>query len=87
MGFLSEINELLDIDNVSSDLTITFMPSKGAVVQGYKKLLEITDTKVLVIGNNKRKIEICGLNLEIFSLAPSEIVVHGKVTSVGECYE
>ncbi len=84
---LDEINELLGIDKVSTDLLVTFMPSKGAIVQGYKKLQEITDTKLVVLAKNKRIIQICGTNLEIFSLAPSEIVVHGKVEWVGENYD
>ena len=70
MGFVTEINELLGIDNIKNDLFITFMPSKGAVIQGYKKLLEITESTVVVVGNNKRKIKVTGLGLEIFSLAP-----------------
>lgn len=87
MSFIQEINSLLGIDGITQDVYITFMASKGAVVQGYKKLLEITDTKLVVIGKNKRKIQICGHGLEIFSLAPSEIVVHGKICFVGEIDE
>lgn len=87
MGFVQEINQLLGIDTLANDMYITFMVSKGAVVQGYKKLLEISDTKLVVLGKNKRKLQICGQSLEIFSLAPSEIVIHGKVSFVGELNE
>ncbi len=87
MSFLAEINELLGVSNLNADLFITFVPSKGAIIQGYKKLLEITDNRLIVLGKNKRKIEVLGINLEIFSLAPSEIVVHGKIVQVGELNE
>lgn len=84
MSFLAEINELLNIDGISSDMCVTFMVSKGAVVQGYKKILSITDDKLVVMGKNKRKLAITGSNLEIYSLAKAEIVVRGKVQWVGE---
>lgn len=84
MSFLQEINNLLGIENISSDMCITFMPSKGAVVQGYKKLLEISDERLVIIGKNHRIIFLQGKNLEIYSLAPAEIVVHGKIELVGE---
>ena len=87
MSFLEEINEMLGIDKVTSDLCVTFMPSRGAVVQGYKKLQEIGEERLVVVAKNKRKISVCGKNLEIFSLAPAEIVVHGKVEKVEEFYE
>ena len=87
MSFEQEIKEMLKIDEALSDMYVTFVVSKGAVVQGYKKLLEISDTRLVVLGKNKRKLQICGNNLEIFSLAPSEIVVHGKITLVGEFNE
>lgn len=87
MAFLSEINELLGLDGISEDITITFLPSKGAVVQGYKKLVQITEESLVVEGKNKRRIQIFGKSLEIHSLAPAEIVVHGKIEWVGEKYE
>ena len=87
MSFIEEINQLLNIDGSASDICVTFMPSKGAVLQGYKKLLEIDDEKILIIGKNKRKILVSGINLEISSLAPSELVIKGKVVSVGEYNE
>ena len=84
MSFVEEINNLLGFDASCTDMYVTFVVSKGVVVQGYKKLLEINDTRLVVLGKNKRKLAICGNSLEVFSLAPSEIVVHGKVSSVGE---
>lgn len=87
MSFEQEIKEMLGLDKSISDIYVYVVVSKGAVVQGYKRLLEISDTRLIVLGKNKRKLQICGNNLEIFSLAPSEIVVHGKITMIGEFNE
>lgn len=84
MSFLTEINELLNIDSISSDMCVTFMAGKGAVIEGYKKILNITDDCLVVVGKNKRKICVKGKNLVLHSLASSEIVVHGKIEWVGE---
>ncbi len=87
MSFLTEINEMLGIDHISTDMCITFMIGKGAVVQGYKKILSISDSELIVAGKNKRIIKITGSNLEIFSLACSEIVLHGKIERIEECHD
>ncbi len=87
MSFITEINELLGIDNLNGDVFVTFMPSRGAVVQGYKKLQEIGEERLVVVAKNGRKIAVYGKNIEIFSLAPSEIVIHGKIEKVEEFYE
>lgn len=87
MSFINEINDMLGSSEIAGDLRITFVPSRGAVVQGYKKLQEISEERLVVVAANKRVIELVGKNLEIFSLAPSEIVVHGKVEAVREVYE
>ena len=81
---LSEIFEMLDIDATSGEMRVTFVANKGAVIQGYKKIVNILQDKIVVVGKNKRKIEVVGKYLEIFSLAPSEIVVRGKITGVFE---
>lgn len=82
MSFLSEIYEMLKISGKENDMNVWFMCSKGAVVQGYKKLLKISDQTIVVVGKNKRKIEVCGKFLEIESLAPSELCVSGKIESI-----
>jgi hypothetical protein len=87
MSFFEEINSDLGIFGEHDDICITIVPSRGAIVQGHKKLLKITETSLVVAGKNKRVIEISGKNIEIFSLAASEIVVHGKIDWVGEKYD
>lgn len=86
MSFINEINELLGINN-QNDMCVTFMVNSGAVVQGYKKLIEISDTKLVVVGKNRRKLQISGQQITIVSLAPYEIVIHGKISCVEELHE
>ena len=82
MSFLSEVYEMLNICGKEDDMCITIMASKGAVVQGYKKLLKIGQESIVVVGKNKRKIEVVGKFLQISSLAPSEISISGKIEMV-----
>lgn len=86
MDFIQELDELLNISN-SNDICVTFMVGSGAVVYGYKKLLEISEQNLVVLGKNKRKLKIVGKNLAIKSLAPSEIVIKGKIVCVEELNE
>ena len=87
MGFMKEIYELLNIKEISSDMMITFMVGKGIVIQGHKKLLKISEEQIIILGRNKRQIEIVGKSLEISTLASSELVVIGKIVRVGEYHE
>lgn len=79
-----EIKEMLGLDSSPFDMTITFVMSKGAVIQGYKKILKIEPEKIVVLGKNKRIVDVAGKFMQIVSLAPSEIVVHGRILYVGE---
>lgn len=80
----AEIFELLGVKSIDDEMAVTFVMNKGAVIQGYKKIVKIDDDRIVVMGKNKRKIEIVGKYLEIYSLAPSEIVVHGKIVGAFE---
>lgn len=79
-----EIFDLLGVDSLGDEMAVTFVANKGAVIQGYKKILSILEDSIIVVGKNKRQFEIVGKYLEIYSLAPSEIVVHGKIKGVFE---
>jgi len=81
---LSEIFEMLNINSANGDMCVTFIACKGAIIQGYKKIVYIGENSIIVVGKNKRQMVIEGKYLEIFSLAPSEIVVHGRITGVFE---
>ena len=59
-NMFSEIYDLLGIDSIGTEMCVTFVMNKGAVVQGYKKVVSISDTNIIVIGKNKRKIELVG---------------------------
>lgn len=87
MGFWQEISDLLGLDFASRQPNITFIPQKGVVVHGYKKLLAISDTQILLSCKNKEKLKICGKNLQICSLSPEEIAIKGNVEMVGEAHD
>lgn len=87
MSFFEEVKQMLKISDDYQDLLITYMPSKGAVVQGYKKILKIEEDYVSVLSKNKRVIYVYGKNLQISSLSFSELVIAGKIDYVGEKHE
>ncbi len=87
MAFFEEIKEMLKLGDDYQDLLITFMPSKGAVIQGYKKILKIEEDYVSILAKNKRVIYVCGKNIEIASLSHAELVIFGKIEYVGEKHE
>ena len=82
----SEIYEMLG-DDIGGRFCVTFVPGRSAVLQGYKKIVKISDEQIIVLLGNKKMVQVCGKYLSISSLAPSELVVKGKVEMEGEYYE
>ena len=78
MAFLEEIVLCFGIN----DCHVHLVYPKGIVVSGYKKILELTSSKIVLSLANKNTICICGDELSIKSLAESEIFINGRVVSV-----
>ena len=83
MGFIQENTSSLNILKFAkNDVSCYFVLSKGIVVEGYKKLLEISDIKVTLLLPSGEKLQISGENLSIKELAQNEITVCGEVVSI-----
>jgi len=84
MGFFDECKNALDLSKLgSSSATCYFLIGKGVVIEGYKKLFELSEEKILLLLGSGERLEVLGEKLEILELAKSEIAIGGKISSIG----
>ena len=83
MGFIKETSKLLGISNNYSSETFCYLShNHGIVVEGHKKILELSLEKIKVLCEDKLKIEILGNNLNIKEISFREICVTGKIKAI-----
>lgn len=83
MGFIDENLSALELgDLAKQDVICYFSLSKGVVVNGYKKLFELSSTKIILTLNKLNKLEILGENLAVKEISASEIVLVGQVKTI-----
>ncbi len=83
MGFLNEQLSSLSLDEISNqDVVCTFIVGKGVCVEGYKKIFELSEKRIVLFFENKKSIEIIGENLQIKEIAKSDISIFGNVKSI-----
>lgn len=83
MGFLNEQLSALKLDDLSNqDVVCTFIVEKGICVEGYKKIFELSEKKIVLFIENKKSIEIVGENLQIKEIAKNDICISGIVKSL-----
>lgn len=83
MGFLDETINLLGINNLSSEHAFCYVSaSKGMIVEGYKKIYELSQTKITLYCEQGKKIDIFGNNLKIKELSHKEICITGTISSI-----
>ena len=83
MSFSDEIKESLklDSDNIN-DVVCTFSFSSGITVEGYKKILELSDTRVVLLCQNAIKLQLLGNNFCVQEIAFGEICLSGQIDSI-----
>lgn len=83
MGFLNEQLSSLKIDDLSKqDVVCTFIIGKGICVEGYKKIFELSEKRIVLFIENKKSLEIVGENLQISEIAKNDIFILGTVKSI-----
>jgi len=83
MGFINETNKLLGIDKTLKNQTFcNVAPNYGVVIEGYKKIYELSKTKIVLICNDGKKVEIIGSNLIIKEVSFSELSVNGTISTL-----
>ncbi len=68
-------------DNVN-DVVCTFSLANGITVEGYKKILELSDNKIVLLCQNATRIQILGTNFCIEEIAFGEICISGQIDSI-----
>lgn len=83
MGFYDETKKLLGINKQEFEAPLlSTSPQSGTIIEGYKKILELSDTKIIILCSNNKNLEIIGLNLCIKEMARNEITIKGKITTI-----
>ena len=83
MGFINETKNLLNITNDFSNQTFCYLsPENGIVIEGYKKIYELSSTKITIFCEDNKRLEIIGEKLIIKEISFKEIAINGKITSV-----
>lgn len=83
MAYLNEQLGSLNISDLANEsVCCTFILSKGVCVQGYKKIFELSNKKIVLMIKTGERLEISGENLEIKEIATSEISVSGVVKNI-----
>lgn len=81
MGFIDETNNILGLSDFSNTF-LCYATINGVVVEGYKKIYELSNKKITLFCENAKKIDIIGENLEIKELSHKEICIKGEISSI-----
>ena len=83
MSFFNETQESLKLLNGDiNDVICTFSFSGGITIEGYKKILELSETRVVLLCSNAIKLQILGSNFCVQEIANSEICLSGSIDSI-----
>lgn len=83
MGFFDETIKILDIKKTDlAEPYCCIFPTLGIVIEGYKKILELSETSISVLCGNGKKIDIIGSKLKIKEIAYKEISINGNISSL-----
>ena len=83
MGFIDETIKLLNIKEIKDTDSFCYLSfSHGIVIEGYKKIYEISKTKITVLLDNSKQLEIIGQNMIIKELSYKELSINGQITTL-----
>lgn len=83
MGFLNETAKALGIEQGITNQSFCYIsPDNGIVVEGYKKVYELSIARIVLLLIDGRRIEILGNNLTIKELSHQEISILGSISTV-----
>ena len=83
MGFIDETKKLLGINNSLQNYTsCNVAPKHGIIVEGYKKIKELSKAKIVVLCEDQLTLEIVGTNLIIKEIANKELSINGTIKTL-----
>ena len=84
MSFSDELTKIFNIDTLAKSFSLTVLNDELVVIEGVKKVLEISKTEIFFENVLARKIKILGAGFVVSRLEKNEIYVKGKLEAV--CY-
>lgn len=83
MGFFNEQLAELNISNLAKDaVCCTFIVGTGIFVEGFKKLFELSDSKIVLCLKGGKMLELLGESLEIKQMSKNEISISGTIKNI-----
>ena len=82
MSFYDEVEKLLNIDEVKSQIQICIIGMNSVVVSGYSNIISFSDSEVVFRLVNKNIISFKGAKMEIKMLSKGEVVICGEILSL-----
>ena len=83
MAFIDETYRLLNIAPTLKNSTLCQVsPSHGLLVEGYKKIYELSNTKIMVLCKDGKKLEIIGTDLKIKEISHKELSINGTISTL-----
>lgn len=83
MAFIDESTSSLSLKELAKNqVACYFALGVGVVVDGYKKLFELSDTKIVLLLLDGKKLQLAGEKMIIKELSVSEITITGSVQSI-----
>lgn len=83
MSFFDEQLSDLGISELAKNsVCCTFILGAGIFVEGFKKLFELSNTKIVLCLTGGKMLELWGENLEIKQMTKSEISISGTIKNI-----
>lgn len=82
MGFINETREVLGLNNLKNATFCYISPENGIIVEGYKKIHELSNTRIILLCEDSKKLEIIGNKLSIKEIAHKEISILGSIKTI-----
>ena len=83
MGFIDETAKILGFDHTLKNQTFCYLsPNCGIAIEGYKKIYELSNTKITVLCVDGKKLEILGNNLSIKEISHKELSINGTISTL-----
>lgn len=82
MSFFNESIKTLCINNSPNLLYCQVFPDKGITIDGYKKIIELSNSKIIILSEQSKKIEILGRDLLIKEISNRELNIAGTILTI-----
>lgn len=82
MGFFDEVLNLFNGEDYDSSFKIVVLGSSGAIIEGYKRIIAMEESEIIIEIKNKKQIVVSGAKLYIKKLEKEELVIAGDIMAL-----